>query len=161
MLKDAGADVSVTNEQGDTALLLACKVGSLELATMLKVAGANISVANEQGDTALLAAVAAGNLTLAELLVSWGADVKAERRDGAGLIALALHSQVPRLYQLCPAPQPRAHRVAGDFRCLRLRAGLRVSAQHPAMASRWCVPPDTRARDRDPVTVSRGGCWQA
>ena len=93
LLMEAGADINEVNEQGDTALLLACKAGSLELATMLKDAGAGVSVANEQGDTALLVAVAGGNLAVAELLVDWGADVKAERRDGAGLIALALHSK--------------------------------------------------------------------
>jgi hypothetical protein len=88
MLMDAGADVSVANEQGNTALLLACKAGNLELATKLMEAGADVSVANKQGDNALLAA-------LAELLVSWGADIKAQRRDGAGLIALAIHSKRP------------------------------------------------------------------
>jgi hypothetical protein len=135
------------------------------LATMLKDAGANVSVAlgalNDQGDTPLLAAVTVGNLELAELLVSWGADVRAQRRGGAGLIALAIHSKRPDSISLCPAPRPRAHRIAEHFRCPRLCAGVRVSAQHPEMASRWCVPPDTRARDRGPATASRGGCWQA
>ena len=32
---------------------------------------------------------------MAELLVSWSADVKAQRRDGAGLKALAIHSKRP------------------------------------------------------------------
>jgi hypothetical protein len=94
MLMDAGADVSVANEQDDTALLLACQAGNLELATRLKDAGANVSAANKQGETPLLSAVTS-NPELAELLVSWGADVKAQRRDGAGLIALAIHSKRP------------------------------------------------------------------
>ena len=94
MLMDAGAHVSVANEQDDTALLLACKAGNLELATRLKDAGANVSAANKQGETPLLSAVTS-NPELAELLVSWGADVKAQRRDGAGLIALAIHSKCP------------------------------------------------------------------
>jgi ankyrin repeat protein len=61
-LLEAGADVSVANEQDHTALLLACKAGNLELATRLMDAGANVSVANKQSDTPLLAAVAIGNL---------------------------------------------------------------------------------------------------
>ena len=88
-------DCNKPDPHGNTALLLACKAGSLELATMLKDAGADVSVANKRRDTPLLAALAAGNLELATVLLSWGADVKAERRDGAGLIALAIHSKRP------------------------------------------------------------------
>ena len=88
-------DCNKPDPHGNTALLLACKAGSLELATMLKDAGAVVSVANNQGETPLLSALAAGNLELATVLLSWGADVKAERRDGAGLIALAIHSKRP------------------------------------------------------------------
>jgi len=153
------ADINEANEQGDTALLLACRGGVLELATRLKDAWADVSVANKQGDTALLAAVTVGNLRVGRAARELG-----RRRQGAAAGWCRTHSashplEEPRLYQLCPAPQPRAHRIAEHFR--RLGAGVRVFAQHPAMASRWCVPPDTRARDRGPATASRGGCWQA
>ena len=70
-------DCNKPDPHGNTALLLACKAGSLELATMLKDAGAVVSVANNQGETPLLAALAAGNLELATVLLSWGADAKA------------------------------------------------------------------------------------
>ena len=120
MLMDAGAHVSVANKQDDTAFLLACKAGNLELATRLKDAGANVSVGNKQGETPLLAAVTIGNLELAELLVSWGADVKAQRRDGAGLIALAIHSKRPDSisFALRHGPKRIASQSTFDVRAL-------------------------------------------
>ena len=87
-------DCNKRGPRGDTALMLACRAGLLVLATMLMDAGAHVSVANEQGETPLLGAVTS-NLELAELLVRRGANVKAQRRDGAGLIALAIHSKCP------------------------------------------------------------------
>ena len=99
-------DCNKPDPHGNTALLLACKAGSLELATMLKDAGADVSVANNQGETPLLAA-------LAELLVSWGADIKAQRRDGAGLIALAIHSKRPDSISF--ARRRGSERIASTF----------------------------------------------
>ena len=87
-------DCNKRGPRGDTALMLACRAGLLVLATMLMDAGAHVSVANEQGETPLLASLTS-NLELAELLVRRGANVKAQRRDGAGLIALAIHSKCP------------------------------------------------------------------
>ncbi len=48
--------MNATDNEDDTPLLLACKKGMLEMATMLKDAGAAINVANKGGDTPLLAA---------------------------------------------------------------------------------------------------------
>ena len=113
-------DCNKPDPHGNTALLLACKAGSLELATMLKDAGADVSVANKRRDTPLLAALAAGNLELATVLLSWGADVKAERRDGAGLIALAIHSKRPDSisFALRHGPERIASQSTFDVRAL-------------------------------------------
>ena len=80
LLISAGANLNATDNQDDTPLLLACKKGMLEMATMLKDAGAAINVANKGGDTPLLAAVAAGNLELVKLLVRAGANLAARNR---------------------------------------------------------------------------------
>ena len=87
---------------------------------MLKDAGADVSVANKRRDTPLLAALAAGNLELATVLLSWGADVKAERRDGAGLIALAIHSKRPDSisFALRHGPERIASQSTFDVRAL-------------------------------------------
>ena len=81
--------MNATDNRDDTPLLLACKKGMLEMATMLKDAGAAINVANKGGDTPLLAALAAGNLELVKLLVSAGANVAAKNKDGFTALMLA------------------------------------------------------------------------
>ena len=80
LLISAGANLNATDNQDDTPLLLACKKGMLEMATMFKDAGAAINVANKGGDTPLLAAVAAGNLELVKLLVRAGANLAAKNK---------------------------------------------------------------------------------
>jgi len=85
LLISAGANLNATDNQDDTPLLLACKKGMLEMATMLKDAGAAINVANKGGDTPLLAAVAAGNLELVKLLVRAGANLAAKNKNGKGV----------------------------------------------------------------------------
>ncbi len=85
LLISAGANLNATDNQDDTPLLLACKKGMLEMATMLKDAGAAINVANKRGDTPLLAAVAAGNLELVKLLVRTGANLAARNKNGKGV----------------------------------------------------------------------------
>ena len=85
LLISAGANLNATDNQDDTPLLLACKKGMLEMATMLKDAGAAINVANKGGDTPLLAAVAAGNLELVKLLVRAGANLAARNKKGKGV----------------------------------------------------------------------------
>ena len=92
LLLRTGAGVDEMDKHRSTALLMACKIGTLELAKMLVDAGAEVSAANDQGDTPLLAALMAGNLELAEVLVRKGADVTACRSDGAGMLALAIVS---------------------------------------------------------------------
>ena len=114
LLKDAGADVDEADEQGRTPLLMACQAGNLALAAMLKDAGADVDQADGLGSTPLLIAFAAGHLALAQSLVSWGADVRAVRQDGAGLTALALHSQRTDMieFALKHDPRPDGHIVS-------------------------------------------------
>jgi hypothetical protein len=55
----------------------------------------------------------AGSLESATVLLSWGADVKGERRDGAGLIALAIHSKRPDSISF--ARRRGSERIASTF----------------------------------------------
>ena len=112
LLISAGANLNATDNQDDTPLLLACKKGMLEMATMLKDAGAAINVANEEGDTPLLAAVAAGNLELVKLLVRAGANLAARNKEGNSCLHIA------------------AAKGSNEILRILLHAGAKVSAKN-------------------------------
>jgi tricorn protease-like protein len=92
MLVDAGADVNFKDVEGNSPLLLTCGAGELEVAEMLIDAGADVCGGNNSGDTPLLASVQAGSLELLTMLLGKGANVDDERKDGAGLLGMAIVS---------------------------------------------------------------------
>ena len=69
--------------------------------------------------------------------MSWGANVKAQRRDGAGLIALAIHSKRPDSISFVLHHGPDRIASQSTFDAL---AQAYASLCNTAMASRWCVP---------------------
>ena len=84
-----GLHVDGVNRYGDTALLEACRAGSLEAATLLLELGANASHVNKNGMTALLLAAEASSLDTVKLLVSYRADVHARNLNDEGAIELS------------------------------------------------------------------------
>jgi hypothetical protein len=137
-------DVNEEDSQGNSPLLLVCRLGNLEMAEMLVCAGAGVSAANKRGDTPLLSAVGAGKLELAEMLVSKGANVKAVRQDGAGLLSLAIVSQQTELlkFALICSPKTLEHHDAMSaselavafLDPLRIEAWLRTGASPLGLA---------------------------
>jgi hypothetical protein len=95
-------DVNEEDAQGNSSLLVACRLGNLEIAEILVGAGANVSAAKERGDTALLAAIGAGRFEMVESLLEANADVKAVRRDGASALALSIFSSNSRILNRIP-----------------------------------------------------------
>ncbi len=93
MLVDAGADVNFKDVEGNSPLLLTCGAGELEVAEMLVDAGADVCGGNDSGDTPLFASLQAGSLELVTMLLDKGANVDDERKDGAGLLGMAILSQ--------------------------------------------------------------------
>ena len=82
--------VDAQNARKDTALIEACRVGALEVATELLKAGASVSHANNQGMTPLLEAAEHGNVDLCKLLIeTHNADVTAVSKHGDGVIELS------------------------------------------------------------------------
>ncbi len=67
--------IDSVGDDGQTALNVACSIGSMELAGMLIDHGASVNTVDKSGWTALLYASSNQNLHLCELLIRAGADV--------------------------------------------------------------------------------------
>ncbi|KAK3745897.1 hypothetical protein QZH41_017874 [Actinostola sp. cb2023] len=87
-LIDAGADINVIDNVGDTALMLAAENGKEEVARVLIDAGADINVTNNYGDTALMLAAENGKEEVIALIDA-GADVNVTNNDGYTALMLA------------------------------------------------------------------------
>ena len=107
MLVDADADLEITNNQGETALLSACSVNikGLEIFNILLDAGANAKAMSNNKDTALHLAVRYGNGDLVRLLLSKGVNVDAGGSCGetALMTAVGISNGVPIAQQLLQA----------------------------------------------------------
>src|SRR5215467_2417831 len=78
MLLDAGSNVEAPNQEGQTALMLAARAGSLDVAELLVRRGANVNARETwRGQTALMWAAAAGSAELTRFLIDHKADVNA------------------------------------------------------------------------------------
>jgi ankyrin repeat protein len=86
-LLDAGADVTLTNSYGISAMSLAAEVAHTELLRLLLEAGADADSPNPEGQTALMAVARTGNVEAARLLLDHGATVDA-RENWGGQTAL-------------------------------------------------------------------------
>ncbi|GGM40504.1 hypothetical protein GCM10011608_26630 [Micromonospora sonchi] len=71
---DAGLPVNLTNEKGDSLLILAAYHAHPETVTALLARGADHSRANDRGQTALAAAVFRSNTEAVRALLDAGAD---------------------------------------------------------------------------------------
>ncbi|MBY6368751.1 ankyrin repeat domain-containing protein [Rhodococcoides corynebacterioides] len=76
---DAGVPVDLTNDSGDTLLMLAAYHGHSETVTALIHRGADVGRANDRGQTPLAGAVFKGEDDVVRALVDAGADPDAGR----------------------------------------------------------------------------------
>ena len=70
----AGLPANLTNEKGDTILMLACYHGHLEVARLLLENGADPNRVNDRGQSILAGAVFKKEEDIVRLLCEWGAD---------------------------------------------------------------------------------------
>ena len=70
-----GTDLNVTNDEGETALILVSSFGLLEIIMHLIKAGDDIDIADKSHSTALLSASKYGHIEVVEHLINAGADV--------------------------------------------------------------------------------------
>ena len=79
-----GADINVTNEDGETPLMYASKLHNIKMVELLIQKGANINAFDDYGNTALMYGV--NNLETVKLLVENGADVNSQKGGSTALI---------------------------------------------------------------------------
>src|SRR5207244_1571473 len=73
---DRGLDPNTSDADGNTILMIACRLGHAELASTLIARKASLTRQTRAGDTALMMASLGGNLEMVKLLVHAGAPVK-------------------------------------------------------------------------------------
>ncbi|MBW5397594.1 ankyrin repeat domain-containing protein, partial [Brachyspira pilosicoli] len=85
-----GADINVTNEDGETPLMYASKLHNIKVIELLIQKGADINAFNNYGNTALIYGV--NNLETVKLLVENGADVNFYKGGSTALISACEYS---------------------------------------------------------------------
>ena len=99
---DAGVPVNLTNDKGDTLLILAAYHGHPETVGALLDRGADSARANDRGQTALAAAVFRRSVDSVERLLAAGADPDA---GGPSARATAVFFELPEMIGLLDGPR--------------------------------------------------------
>ena len=99
---DAGVPVNLTNDKGDTLLILAAYHSHPETVGALLERGADHSRANDRGQTALAAAVFRQSADTVRLLLAAGADPDT---GGPSARATAAFFELPEMTGLLDAPR--------------------------------------------------------
>jgi ankyrin repeat protein len=87
LVLDKGADVNAVDRFGNTAVLTAARLGTVDVAALLLAKGAKVKVADNEGMTPLHAV---GTKAVAEMLLAQGADVNAVNQEGETPLYLAV-----------------------------------------------------------------------
>ncbi|XP_039512214.1 ankyrin repeat and SAM domain-containing protein 6-like isoform X3 [Pimephales promelas] len=102
VLEDPGgrAHVDGTDDEGNTALMLAAAGGHEPLVRFLLRKGASVDLRNQHGWTPLMQAARFGHVTVAHLLLENGAEINGRNRLGASVLTIAArggHAQLAKL----------------------------------------------------------------
>jgi ankyrin repeat protein len=81
LLRTGGANASVIDPTGRTALMNAAAAGLVDVVREILDRGADINVKSKEGQTALMLAVDFGQLETVRMLLTKGADLKAKDQD--------------------------------------------------------------------------------
>ncbi len=77
-----GVKVNLTDNEGNTAIIIAAGIASPEVIKALIDAGADVRLGNKKDQTALMNAASNDDLEGVRLLIQAGADVNAKNKDG-------------------------------------------------------------------------------
>ena len=82
-------DIDRQTASGDTALIIACSHGNIELVKMLLKAGANPNIQNLKGHTSLMIAIEKSNVEIVSLLLTYDSDTLLTNADGYSALDIA------------------------------------------------------------------------
>jgi len=85
------------NDDGNTALWLACYSDSTEIIELLAVNGSDLNNQNKDGVTALIYAASTGKVDVVRCLLALGADHRLQTEDGFTALDIASNRQVMKL----------------------------------------------------------------
>lgn len=94
------AMLDAVNEKGRTPLMLAIRMGSIEIVSQLLAVGANIEECDSHGYTPLLEAAYNGNTKMIDFLITQGADRQARNNEGENYLQVLekRHRQEYKVY---------------------------------------------------------------
>ncbi len=98
-LLQAGADVNEADANGNTALIVATRMGQADIVRRLLEAGAGVDHANNAGLTALHMAVEAGNVEITGMLLEKAPQLDRLENGGFTPLSIAVHSDHVQLVQ--------------------------------------------------------------
>ena len=81
-LLQKNVSIDIKDQEGETALMLAVRLGHAEIARKLLLHGADPKLTNHHGQTALIMASEKGNMAIVRLLLESGAEVNAQDSRG-------------------------------------------------------------------------------
>ena len=96
----AGADVNITDNYDDTALMVAAFSGCTEMAKLLISAGADVNAKNNNCKTALIRAAFSGCTEMVKLLLAAGADINGKDNNGETALIWAASSGCKKMVRL-------------------------------------------------------------
>ena len=95
-----GKDLNAVDEEGETALVIACRHSHSEIVNALITNGANINGVGTGGYTALMTAVAKDSVDCISILLQHGADVKVTSVDGTTALHEAASHETPGILEM-------------------------------------------------------------
>ena len=154
-LAEIGADVNVTDNNGDTPLMCALRAGKGNVAAFLIQQGANVNHTNKAGMTPLLEAVTHGQFAIATSLISKGADynVSTPGENGKSVEMLLLEYR--------EAHPESANDVQGVLNIIKDRRAEQAEFEAAIPTSTTVMPEFFQEGNEGPLTITQEAITEA
>jgi ankyrin repeat protein len=95
-----GADIDIVDENGNTPLMIASKIGNPRMVKIILAHSPDVNRQNNQGNSALMIASEHGQFYIAGQLVRFGANISAKNNAGLTAADIALRNGQPQIADL-------------------------------------------------------------